>query len=520
MRSSTGQLISLAIAAVWLALLIPAEGAAGALAGRPGAGPSFLPQSSEEKSAPLSQEQTLKMLQAGVPSRKIEEFARQDGVDFKVTPALERDLRKAGATESLIQVLKKLGNSPAPAQPPAPVGSDDSSALLRTAEEALTRKDFADAAKALKAFVAKQPGMPEAWFNLGYAYTGLHEPDEAVKAYEKTLELAPDLFAARLNLGILLMEQKQPQAALEHLQKAAALKPENVRAHLYYARALAQTGQPEAALKEFQEATRLDPHLAIAPFDLGQLELQQKHPAEALSAFQQALALDPKLAQADLGAALAAEVLGDSDQAAKHFETYLALQPDDIETRFRLAGIYLQQKQNEKARDTLEAIYRVKPDLPGLTAALGDVNARLKKLPEAEKYYRLATGAQPGVADLHRALGQILLDEEKYPQAEAEFRTTLQLDSHNRDAAIGLASSLDLQKRYSEAIPILELLAKAPDAVPYVFFVLATCYDHLMDRKAALANYERFLKLSHGENPDQEWQATQRAKLLRRELSK
>jgi hypothetical protein len=41
-----------------------------------------------------------------------------------------------------------------------------------------------------------------------------------------------------------------------------------------------------------------------------------------------------------------------------------------------------------------------------------------------------------------------------------------------------------------------------------------------MARKPALANYEHFLQLSNGKNPDQEWQATQRAKLLRRELSK
>jgi len=94
------------------------------------------------------------------------------------------------------------------------------------------------------------------------------------------------------------------------------------------------------------------------------------------------------------------------------------------------------------------------------------------------------------------------------------------MDPHNRDAAIGLATSLYLQKRYAEAIPLLETLTKAPDASPYGFFALATCYDQLKARKEALANYERFLKLAHGENPDQEWQATQRAKLLRRELSK
>ena len=66
-----------------------------------------LPQASEEKEAPLSQEQTLHMLQAGVPSRQIEAIARKDGVDFRVTPALERDLRKAGASDGLILLLKK-----------------------------------------------------------------------------------------------------------------------------------------------------------------------------------------------------------------------------------------------------------------------------------------------------------------------------------------------------------------------------------------------------------------------------
>jgi predicted Zn-dependent protease len=112
------------------------------------------------------------------------------------------------------------------------------------------------------------------------------------------------------------------------------------------------------------------------------------------------------------------------------------------------------------------------------------------------------------------------MKEQKFPGAEGEFRTVLQTDPHNHEATLGLAFSLNFQKRYQEAILLLEQLANAPDAAPFMYFVLATCYDHLMARKEALANYERFLKLSNGKNPDQEWQATQRAKLLRRELSK
>ena len=106
--------------------------------------------------------------------------------------------------------------------------------LLHTAQDALGKNDFTAAADALKQVVAAQPTLTAAWFNLGYAYTGLHQQEEAVAAYRKAVELDPNLFEARLNLGILLMQMNNPQAALEHLEKAATLKPDHVRAQLYY----------------------------------------------------------------------------------------------------------------------------------------------------------------------------------------------------------------------------------------------------------------------------------------------
>jgi hypothetical protein len=180
MRSSKGFSSSLVLMTASLALLNVPKGAAA----WPRGGPDPTSASTEDKSAPLSQEQTFQMLAAKIPSRQIEAFARRDGVDFKVTPELERDLRKAGATESLVQLLKKMGNAPPPAQDTGPAGSAEISTLLQTAEDALTRKDFAEAAKASKALIAKQPDMPGAWFDLGFADTGLHQPVEAFKAYQ------------------------------------------------------------------------------------------------------------------------------------------------------------------------------------------------------------------------------------------------------------------------------------------------------------------------------------------------
>jgi tetratricopeptide (TPR) repeat protein len=392
--------------------------------------------------------------------------------------------------------------------------------LLRTAQEALGRNDFAAAAEALKQVVEAQPNLTRAWFNLGYAYTGLHKHEEAVAMYRKALELDPNLFEARLNLGILLIQLNNPQGALEHLEKAATLKPDHLRAQLYYGRALALTGQTERAEKQYQMVLRLDPRLAIAHYDLAQLYLQQKRYQEALGSFQKASELDPALAEGQLGMALAMEGLRDEVKAVAHFEQYLAARPDDLETRFHLARVYLEQGKNAQAYEGLQTVYRVQPERPGLAAALGDVCALLKKFPESEKFYRLALLTAPTDPDLHRALGQTLLEEEKFSEAEVEFRTALKGNSRSREAGQGLATSLYLQKRYPEAIPLLEVLARAPDPPPILIFALATCYDNLHVLQKALENYERFLQLSKGQSPDHEWQATQRAKLLRHQLQK
>jgi tetratricopeptide (TPR) repeat protein len=396
----------------------------------------------------------------------------------------------------------------------------DVPALLRTAQDALARNDFATVVQTLKQVVEAQPTLTAAWFNLAYAYSGLHKQEEAVASYRKALELDPNLFEARLNLGILLLQLNNPQSALEHLEKAATLKPDHLRAQLYYGRALALTGQPERAEKQYETALRLDPKLAIAHYDLAQLYLHQKRFQEALGSFQKASQLDTALPQAQLGTALALEGLKDEVNAIAHFEQYLAARPDDLETRFHLARLYLGQGRNEQAYEALQIVYRAKPDTPGLPAALGDVCALLKKLPDSEKFYRQALLAAPTDPDLHRALGQTLLEEEKFSEAEVEFRTALKSNPRSREAAQGVATTLYMQKRYPEAIPLLEALARAPDPPPILIFALATSYDNLHVLRKALENYERFLQLSKGQSPDHEWQATQRAKLLRHQLQK
>ena len=46
------------------------------------------------------------------------------------------------------------------------------------------------------------------------------------------------------------------------------------------------------------------------------------------------------------------------------------------------------------------------------------------------------------------------------------------------------------------------------------YFLRATAYDHLRDKKRAMQNYHDFLNAANGKFPDQEWQARQRLKAI------
>ncbi|PYV13357.1 MAG: hypothetical protein DMG21_21210 [Acidobacteria bacterium] len=435
-----------------------------------------------------------------------------------------------GLEIALLAPFVSLIAAPLSAQTKARTGprpADDVSTLLQAAEQALDRKDYAAAIAPLKKAAQVEPANAAVWFNLGFAFSELAAYPDAVAAYQKALEIQPDLFEAHLNLSAAYLKLGRYPEAQGELEKAIKLKPDHARAHLELGRALALEKNFEGAEKEFGEASRLDPKLAAAHLELAEVLLDEKKFGGAKSAFEAALELDPKSSQSQLGLALALEGAGKYEEAIPHYAAYLAANSGDLGRRVHLAVIEMNLGKNQEARDELQFVYEKDPKMPGVAAMLGDVNAWLKRLPEAERFYREALAATPDASDatprragLHRALAQTLLDEEKFSDAETEFRAALKLDPENLEAFKGLASALYLEKRYADAVSMFEAESRDPSAPPLTFFVLASCYDHLHVIPKALAAYEKFLALSNGQNPDHEWQAQQRAKLLKRELRK
>jgi tetratricopeptide (TPR) repeat protein len=93
------------------------------------------------------------------------------------------------------------------------------------------------------------PGLPEAQYISGYLYFRLRNTDEAIDAFERTIELDPDNFEAHLYLGIIYNGNENPSLALEYLTEAIQLAdcPYDIST------AFAHRGLSYALLKRYDE---------------------------------------------------------------------------------------------------------------------------------------------------------------------------------------------------------------------------------------------------------------------------
>ncbi len=83
-----------------------------------------------------------------------------------------------------------------------------------------------------------------------------------------------------------------------------------------------------------------------------------------------------------------------------------------------------------------------------------------------------------------------------------------------------LGSVLYLAEDYQPALAAFDRGRQLGENTAGNAFLRAIILDKLHQLKPALEAYRQFLATSEGKNPDQEWQARQRVRILQRELDK
>ena len=388
--------------------------------------------------------------------------------------------------------------------------------LLDEAQKDIDNNQFQAAVVPLQKFIAEEPDIAWAHFQLGYTYTALKRPEEARAEYERATTLDPKMSEAFLNLGILLTE-KDPTAAVAPLRRAVELLPAQSRPRFLLGLAQERSGDIPAATDSYEAALRLDPRDVETVIHLGNLYVGLKRYADAEAKFRAALALEPKSSPALLGLAQTLDAQK-KPEAADAYRDYLAANPDNPAARSRLIHWLLDQKQYDAALAELDRAEAGKPPTLDSLRSRADILIAQKKWDDSIVTLRKAIALAPNDAQLHGGLGRVYMQKRDFPSAEKEIKVALQLDRNNLAYWKDLSSSYYLGGNFPATLATLDLIAKAETPGPGEWFIRALCYDKLNQPKPALAAYEKFLELDQDKNPDQVWQAQQRSKVLRRML--
>jgi tetratricopeptide (TPR) repeat protein len=352
--------------------------------------------------------------------------------------------------------------------------------LLTQGDKALDAKQYERAVELYSQAAREDPKDYTAEFQLGLAYSLLGKDADAVPHYKASLALKPDLAEAQLNLGLSLLRVKDPAAAQPYLESALAAKP-SATAESALARAIARQGNPSAAEPHFRKAMAMDPTRRDDLMELASLYEAQHDNAHAIAIYREF----PDRPQAQERLSMLLAEAGRTDEAITALEAAVAKSPTE-ENRLALAQAYVRANQLAKAEPIAAMLVGLEPRDRETRLFYGKILRDQHKLQPAATQFAILTESHPEVAEYWKELGNVQMAMEDYPQALISLDHVRTLGAENAGGV----------------------------------FYRAIAYDHLKQRKEALESYRRFLTMSQGKLPNQEFQARQRARTLENELNR
>ena len=136
--------------------------------------------------------------------------------------------------------------------------------LLTMADDAVEKKDFDEAKKALGSALIIEPDNVDALQKMGFVSMKTEDYVEAKEAYGKLLDLDENDDMAHDLLANALHKLGDESGAEVHHEKAIALDPEYAPHHFNYANTLYDLGRTEEALIGYNKAYALDDTLEAA----------------------------------------------------------------------------------------------------------------------------------------------------------------------------------------------------------------------------------------------------------------
>jgi Tfp pilus assembly protein PilF len=163
------------------------------------------------------------------------------------------------------------------------------------------------------------------------------------------------------NLGVALADQGYHEEAIRQYQKALEIDPLYQDPVANIGLSLAEQGKIKASITQFLKALEINPKDAKTLNNLGASLIVEKRYAEAIPRLSEALTLNPYYAQAHSNLGVALQHQNRVEEAIDHFSMAVLLNPDYTQAYINLGNILANQGRYEEAIEQFSAALKVNP---------------------------------------------------------------------------------------------------------------------------------------------------------------
>ncbi len=351
--------------------------------------------------------------------------------------------------------------------------ADGAAWMIRGLLEWQRGKD-AQAVAALTEAEKHLPNNPLASYYLGQSLVLIGQPEEAVKAFERSIARKPapaDLLEIFQALGRVHQRAQRPEQALEVWNRLEKLFPNDLRVQEQIAGTLVEEGQHQQALPRYESLARLakdEYRQTMFNVSAAELKLKLNRAAEGIADLERTLAtLNPeswlfrevrrKIEEAFLRS-------DDQDGLAKYYSAWLEKHPQDVDAMARLARVLARQARIPEAQQWLDKALRLAPSRKELRLAFIDHLVDDQRYAEAIQQYAALDKAEPNNPDYIAQWGKLILRDasrllpERQAEAEQVWR---RLPAARPNDPLIAAQTADLFRHAEMSAQALELYQRA-----------------------------------------------------------
>lgn len=378
------------------------------------------------------------------------------------------------------------------------VRSDDP--RLAMAEQLVAEGRWQEAEKSYQSLIIDAPSS-QAWAELGSLYYSIDRYEEALQALNKAVQLEPVYLAAYFFRALTLARKEQYGLAVTDYKKLLAGNPYHYEGHFNLGLIYLKTEQYKEAVTILQKAATLTggARKAQVYYQLARAYEKQGEQGlhEARKWLQQSIRLNPAYINPRL---LMARLEGDSAQGRERAEQWylqvLELQPNHARTLYRLAELYEQTGEKNKALQRLRETVQYDPQYKDARYKLGLLLLDEGYAAEAKDQFSAIIAAHSDNDGAYFNRGRSFYRLKNYPAAAQDYNRAIELRAgHYPEARMNLALVHYADKDYPKAIKALQSAIDERPDYESAWYRLGRAYRQIGDHEQAVFALQKAAQL-------------------------